>query len=250
MGDVNERLSGYGSPEDAPEPTPFTPKSIGRCTVNRITTAGEAYGDNLPATVAADEPFWDLQYESLDARWSDGPHMVRGGTKLFDKNGVKLDKRQRPHQNSLAFAALGIIAWPLDPNYNESRVVGNVFNLEGIPMEFPEGSFHSVPRVELGPDFKYTGEVRVIESKRGEADGSGASVAPAAAPSIELTTDEAATVRLNEALDGCDRSDENALSAALKTSGLTNATLNGERLFGLLVNGTLVQDLTAAGIIA
>jgi len=241
---------GY-NPLNAADPTPPKFTNIGRVKENRLTTIGEAMKDapnGVPEGVDPAAPFWQLIIESLDSRWPDGGTVfIFRGSKLFDKNGKPLDNTQRPAMVAAAFRSyLGVIVYPGDPNYDESKVVGQAFRFDMVQRENDPGL--RVPVVDGpdshlgGPEYVFTGKIRIIQ-----ASGSGNAVegAPGTATpvTVDLATDEAAQAKLREALGGIDLTNEEAVTAALKLAGLMAATINGSGLTGHIVNGTLAEAL-------
>jgi len=233
------------NPLAAPEPKAFARKSVAKCVRNEVGDMPLQLKER--SNVAADEfvPFWTIEFEALDARWNDGnPIMRRFGSKLVDKNGSPLDNTQRPAVAAQAFAGLGIIAYPEDPNYDESAVVGVVFEVEEI--SFDTGKPVYVPTVVLGPDFVYEGDVYVAPAK-----------ADSGAPVVQLggsaqTTEIIGNPVLEEQLAvllgvGDDKAAiRMSLSGANFGAGLT---LNGFGVNGLAVAGKLYSTAVEAGLV-
>jgi len=187
-------------------------------------------------------PFWEIEYEALDVKWNDGnPYKVSFGSRLVDKNGATLDNTQRPFVNAKAFAGLGIIAYPDDPNYDEDAVIGNVFELVGV--EFSVGKPAMVPTAVLGQDFQFGGEVRVVTPKGEQGATAVPAVISAAANAIELTTDAAQLSAIRTLLTGV--SEEDALDTLRDNNAGQNLTVNGKGVLGLAINGKLIQELSS-----
>jgi len=234
------------NPLAAPEPKAFTRKSIARCVRNEIT--------DMPLTlkqasnITADEyiDFWTVEYEALDTQFADGnPAMRRFGSRLVDKNGAPLDNTQRPAVNAQAFAGLGVIAFPADPNYDEATVIGNVFEVEEVVFEVGKPVY--VPIAVLGPDYQFEGTVYVIPAKtEGNAT---AAVTGGSAQTTEIIGDAGLMAQLADILtlsDGSKADVRRVLSAANFGAGLT---LNGFGLNGLAVSGKLYEAAAEASVI-
>lgn len=232
------------NPLAAKDPKKMERRNIARCVRNEVIDMPLALKEksNVPANEYV--PFWEIEYEALDVKWADGnPLKVTFGSRLVDKNGDVLDNTQRPFVNAKAFAGFGIVAFPNDPNYDESAVIGQVFELTSV--EFPTGRPANIPTAVLGADFAIDpSKVRVITPK-GEA-GSAVAV-PAVigiAPStIELTSEQgsAQLEALKNAL--ANASEEDAIDV-IREAGLgSNLTLNGKGVVGLAINGTLLAAL-------
>lgn len=239
-------------PLNAPAPAPPVYKNVARCTVNRLCRAVEMYRDGLPERMNPDELVWDIQYHTLDAKFADGnPLTILSGTKLYDVHGKMLDNSQRPAMISRAFAAHGIRVFPGDPQYDEKQVVGNVFRLTTAEPPGGIGRPVQLPEDVLGPNYVYTGPVRIVTPKSerggGQADAPARVFTPAPI-ATDLNTDEVSRQRLQKALDGVDMADEAAVAGAIRSVGLTNATVNGVGLIGHLVNETLVDALASIGV--
>lgn len=235
------------NPLSAPAPKPFTRKSIARCVKNEIgdmpLTLKQA--SNIPAD--QEVPFWTVEYEALDAQFADGnPAMRRFGSRLTDKNGNILDSEQRPFVNAQAFAGLGIVAYPADPSYNESLVIGNVFEVE--EATFATGKPVYVPVAVLGPDYVFEGDVYVIPAKA-EAGAVTAVVTGGSTATQEIIGNVTLENELTLLLFSTDMSKAEvraALSAANFGAGLT---LNGFGVTGLAVSGKLVEQAQEAGLL-
>lgn len=235
------------NPLNAGDPKKLPRRSYARCVVNETgdmpLTLKEA--SKIPANVEV--PFWTVEYEALDAQFPDGnAAMRRFGSRLVDKNGDILDNTQRPAVNAQAFAGLGIVAFPDDPSYDESRVIGNVFELEAV--DFPTGKPVWVPVAEMGPDFVFEGEVYVIP-----VSGGGASATPAVTgtqTTTEILGDAALEAELTEILENAGGTDKATVRQALTDAGFGQGlTLNGNGVVGLAISGKLVEEAEAAGLI-
>ena len=107
----------------ANDPIPRKYKNVVKCIADEIITMSEAVGRgryrSLPDGVGENEPYWDLCFETLDAKRVDGtPLSLATGGRLFTKEGKKQDNTQRPYRLSVAFAGLPdrISIFPGDPD--------------------------------------------------------------------------------------------------------------------------------------
>lgn len=248
-------LSTY-NPLAAPEKSSGDFSNVARCTRNEIIdmplAVRQAATPVIPANVYI--PFWVMEYECLDTRWSDGnPKRMYFSTRLFDKDGNILDKTQRPTVCAAAYAGLidangnpaPIIVFPEDPSYDASLVVGNVFLLR--THKFQVGKPAPVPVQVFTPDHKFEGEVKVLQSSGEGTAVSGASIAQAA------TTQEATETQLASIIGAiADIADDNkAVTQKLLTSGLGNGlTIGGAGVNSLAVQGKLVPALREKGLIS
>jgi hypothetical protein len=263
---------GY-DPTKAGDPIPRKFKNVVKCVANDIVTAAEyvARGryQSLPEGVAENEPFWDLCFETLDARRTDGsPLSLATAGRLYTKEGKRQDNTQRPYRLSIAFAGMGISLFPGDPegkhdafcatineepigpnpSYDASKVVGRVFLVEMEKMEI--GRDMPLPITAEPEGYIYTGRVREVAPR---ADGGGVNPDGTAAPQTNtlvdvFTTDGAGALGdLLKLLDG--QSADADLFDLLRAGGLDNRTLiDGESVLGMAVNeGALIAKLQEHG---
>ncbi|KKL96738.1 hypothetical protein LCGC14_1841510, partial [marine sediment metagenome] len=90
-------------PKQAGDPIPRKFKNVVRCTANEIITMLEAVAlgryRSLPDGIGEGEPYWDLCFETLDAKRTDGTPLSRAtGGRLFTKEGKQQDNTQRPYR--------------------------------------------------------------------------------------------------------------------------------------------------------
>lgn len=261
------------NPTNAPkrEQTPFT--NIARCVKNEISTAGEAYknskNNRWQESMLADDPVWVLEYETLDAKFSDGNALRIFGTfKLLESIKAFKNRQQRePNTTRRAvdeenrapiiakgFAGLNepIVAFPGAEGYDESRMVGNVFLLASIKQIGKEGEdfgSYPVPTQELGTDFIFTGKVRTIQSKGGAGGSNGAT--PVTPIVRDIATDESLGAAIREAVGGISPTDTDALAAAIKTvTPLAGLQLAGKGVGGLIVGEEIGNALAEAGLLS
>lgn len=250
--------------------------NIARCTVNKVVTSREAFTNQKTGTftetqgTSADDPVWVLEYEALDAQFPDGNKMkifntmkLLESTDAFAKRQSKnpsatrqfVDSGQRAPLVAKAFAGHGISVYPLDPAYDESKVIGNVFVLEMIEQKNRDGERlgrpYPVPQTVLGPAFIYTGKVRTITPKGSASVSSNGATAGAPAPvARDIATDETLRSAIAAALVGVEPSDSDAISAAIKTvTPLAGLQIAGKAVGGLIVSDAIGAELSAAGII-
>ncbi len=261
-------------PIQAGDPIPRKFKNVLRCIANEIITMTEAVSRGryraLPDGVGADEPYWDLCFETLDAKLPDGsPLSVATAGRLYTKEGKMQDNTQRPYRLSVAFAGLGISLFPGDPegkfdgfcesikvepfgtnpNFDASKIIGRVFVCEMEPMEI--GRDMPLPITAEQEGYLYTGKVREVVRR----DSSGVNPDGTAAPVSNTLVDivkpggEEALKQVLTILDGMAADAD--LFDLLRTGGLDNRTLiDGESVLGVAVNdGALAAKLQEAGYI-
>ncbi len=148
-----------------------------------------------------------------------------------------MDKNQRPAACSAAFAGLELVAYPADPDYDESLVIGNHFVVEGT--EFPTGRPAPLPVEALGHDYTYTGEVRELQPRN--SDEAAVAVSGGAAPiTTEVMDDQELLANLVDALAGVDLTDSTAQAEAIRSAQLGKGlTIGGESLLGVTLDGNL-----------
>jgi len=260
-------------PTKAGDPIPRKFKNVLRCVADEIITMSEAVTRGryreLPDGVGENEPYWDLCFETLDAKRPDGtPLSIPTCGRLFTKEGKRQDNTQRPYRVSIAFAGLGISIFPGDPegkfdafcasineepiganpSYDASKVVGRVFLCEREPMEI--GRDMPLPITAEAEGYIYTGKVREVTPK---ADQGGVNPDGTAAPASNVLVDvvkpggEEALKQLLATLDG--QPADADLFELLRTSGMDNRTLiDGESVLGVAVNdGALPTKLEEHG---
>lgn len=254
-----------------------------RCVVDEIITLEEArtrgllFNDQFPQNSDPGEAYWDLRYEALDSRQADGGKVdVRSGCRLFEKkqDGTykQADKYRRPKQISTAFAGLGINAFPGDPEgkfdswcqsrgldtiganpvFDATKIVGNCFVVEKPPRNRendrdPVNFAAPLPTAVLGPNYTYTGDVRLIQARQDQANEAGQQ-APSPANFKDILTDDEAKASVLAAIAG---KPTGALDEALMTAGIShNFQVNGESVMAAAVSGTLAATLEKAGLIS
>lgn len=254
------------NPTNAPEreSTPFT--NIGRVKVNSIRTAAEVYGQSqrgIPVGMEPSDPIWMLEYEALDAKFPDGNGLRLGGalkllesTATWQKRGDGkarrfVSKGDRANLVSTAYNGLGIVVYPADPNYDESKVIGEVFSLDMIEQKNKDGeklgSSIPIPTRNLGTNFIYTGKVRVVTPKGAVGMASNGASAPM---TRDIATDAALREALIAALGGVDVSDTDAVVTAIKVvTPLGGLLLAGKGVGGMIVSETIGEALVEAGLI-
>lgn len=230
------------NPADAPEPKALTRTNIVKCIKNEITDMPLRLKEKSNVAPGDYVPFWTIEYECLDVRYPDSNAFITSfGSRLFNKHGEPMDKNQRPAACSAAFAGLGIVAYPADSNYNEDEVVGNHFIIEGT--EFPTGRPAPLPVENLGHDYTYTGDVRVLQPRN--SDEAAVAVTGGAAPvTTEVMDDEVLLANLVDALAGVDLTDSTAQAEAIRAAQLGKGlTIGGESLLGVTLDGNLPAAL-------
>lgn len=261
-------------PTAAPDPTQREFKNFLRCVVNEIITVAEAHERSrfrdMPEGADTTAPYWDLMFEALDARLMPDNILlpVSAGTKLYDKDGKRLDNNQRPFRFATAYNGLGVSVFPGDPegkfdawvaanaadkdpigvnaNYDASTVVGRIFlcimrkaeDLGTVGKPLP------IPLVAQPEDFTFTKEVRNIQRKESEAGADG-TVQPAQVATVDINTDEAAKSRVVQALDGAAADAD--LFDVLRAAGIpNNLMVDGQSALAVAANGEIVTALDGA----
>ncbi len=271
-------------PTQAGDPIPRKFKNVLRCIADEIITMAEAVTRGryrqLPEGVGENEPYWDLAFETMDAKRTDGTALtVVTAGRLFNKQGERQDNTQRPYRLSIAFAGLkdaehpnGISIFPADPegkfdawcaancakeddrrdgigtnpSFDASKVVGRVFLVEMEPMEI--GRDMPLPITAEPEGYIYTGKVREVRPREDSA-GSDNAGAPASNNLVDITKigGEGALAQVLTLLDG--QAADADLFDVLRSGGVDNRTLfDGESLLGVAVNdGVLTTKLAEAG---
>ena len=261
---------GY-DPTQAGDPIPRKFKNVLRCIANEIITMAEAVSRGryraLPDGVGENEPYYDLAFETLDAKRTDGtPLTVVTAGRLFTKEGKMQDNTQRPYRLAVAFAGLGISIFPGDPegkfdafcdsihvehigvnpNYDASNVVGRVFLVEMETMDI--GRDMPLPITAEPEGYIYTGKVREVRPREDSVSPDG-TTAPSSNNLVDVTKvgGEEALKQVLGLLDG--QAADADLFDVLRTGGIDNRTLfDGESLLGVAVNdGVLTTKLAEAG---
>ncbi len=263
---------GY-DPNAAPDPTPREFKNFLKCVMNELITVAEAHERkrfrDMPEGADVTAPYWDLMYEALDARLMPDNILlpISGGTKLFDKDGKRLDNTQRPFRFSSAFNAFGISVFPGDPDgkfdawcssngqdaigtnpsYDASKVVGRIFlcimkkaeDLGTVGKPLP------IPLTAEPETFTFTGTVRNIQRKTDGETGADGTVQPAQVTTVDIRTDEAARAQVVQALVGA--SEDADLFDVLRAAGVPNSFMvDGQSALAVAANGGLVEALDGA----
>lgn len=260
-------------PNAAPDPTAREFKNFLSCTVNELITVAEAHERkrfrDMPEGADTTAPYWDLMYEALDARLMPDNILlpVSAGTKLFDKDGKRLDNTQRPFRFSSAFNAFGISVFPGDPDgkfdswcasngqdaigtnpsYDAGKVVGRVFlcimrkaeDLGTVGKPLP------IPQSAEPENFKFMGTVRNIQRKTVGEAGADGTVQPAQVTTVDIRTNEAAKEQVIQALIGA--SADADLFDVLRAAGVPNSFMvDGQSALAVAANGGLVEALKGA----
>ncbi len=255
-------------PKQAGDPIPRKFKNVVKCIADEIVTMAEAVsrGRNrsLPDGVGEGEPYWDLCFETMDARRTDGsPLSLATGGRLFTKVGKMQDNTQRPYRLSVAFAGLGISVFPGDPTgkfdsfcagigadpiganptFDAAKMVGRVFLVEMEKMEI--GRDMPLPITAEPEGYIYTGKVREV------------------APRNPVNEDGAAAPAGNTLMDILAAGNEESLKMVLDTingqpaegDGLfdllrgvaSSLIIDGESVTGAALNDVLAKKLQEAG---
>ena len=260
---------GY-DPTQAGDPIPRKYKNVLECIADEIITMAEAVTRgryrSLPDGVGEGEPYWDLCFETLDARRVDGTALtIPTAGRLFTKEGKMQDNTQRPYRLSVAFAGLNISVFPGDPEGKFDRfcqtigmdaigtnptfipdaIIGRVFLCEMEKMEI--GRDRPLPITAEPEGYLYTGKVREVRPREGSDDQAGAAPATNTLVDIMETGGEEALKQVLGLLDG--QAADADLFDLLRTGGLDNRTLiSGESVLGVAVNdGALTTKLQEAG---
>ena len=260
------------NPIEAGDPIPRKFKNVVKCVTNDIITVAEAVArgrwQKTPEGVGENEPYWDLCFETLDARRTDGtPLSLATAGLLYNKDGKRKDNTQRPYRLSVAFAGLQISLFPGDPegkfdafcasinaesigvnpNYDASKIVGRVFLIEMEKMEI--GRDMPLPITAEPEGYLYTGKVREVAPRADQGVNSDGAAAPVTNDLVDIAKPDGAEVlkQVLAILDG--QSVDADLFDVIKGAGIDNRTLfDGESLLGIAVNdGALVTKLEKAG---
>ena len=266
---------GY-DPTAAGDPIARKFKNVTRCVVNEVITVAEAVARgrwrSLPEGVPENGPYWDLCFETLDAKRTDGtPLSIPTAGRLFTKEGKRQDNTQRPYRLSTAFAGLGISLFPGDPegkqdafcasineepigantSYDASKVVGRVFLCEMEPMEF--GRDMPLPITAEPEGYLYTGKVREVVPKTDGVNADGAA-APASNTLVDILADggEEGLKQVLDLING-QPAEGDGLFDLLQASGLASSLIiSGESVIGAALtetegSSTLAKKLEEAG---
>jgi len=263
---------GY-DPNAAPDPTPREFKNVLKCVMNELITVAKAHERkrfrDMPEGADTSAPYWDLMYEALDARLMPDNILlpISAGTKLFNKDGKRLDNTQRPFRFSSAFNAFGISVFPGDPegkfdawcasngqdvigtnpSYDASKVVGRIFlcimkkaeDLGTVGKPLP------IPLTAEPETFTFTGTVRNIQRKADGEIGADGAVQPAQVTTVDIHTDEAAREQVVQALIGAAADAD--LFDVLRAAGVPNSFMvDGQSALAVAANGGLVEALDGA----
>ncbi len=259
-------------PIQAGDPIPRKFKNVVKCIANEIITMAEAVSrgryQTLPDGVGENEPYWDLCFETLDAKRTDGtPLSLATAGRLYTKEGKMQDNTQRPYRLSVAFAGLQISLFPGDPegkfdafcasinqepfgvnpSYIGDAVVGRVFLVEMEKMEM--GRDMPLPITAEPEGYLYTGKVREVAPRADSAVNSDGAAAPASNDLADIAKPDGQDT-LKQVLTLLDGQPADAdLFEVLRTGGIDNRTLfDGESLLGIAVNdGALVTKLEEGG---
>ena len=259
-------------PTQAGDPIPRKFKNVLRCIADEIITMAEAVSRGryrqLPEGVGENEPYWDLAFETLDAKRTDGTALtVVTAGRLFTKEGKQQDNTQRPYRLAVAFAGMGVSIFPGDPEgkfdtfcasigvdaigtnptYDASKVLGRVFLVEMETMEI--GRDMPLPITAEPEGYIYTGKVREVKPREDSGVNPDGSAAPASNNLVDILKPggEGGLVKVLTLLDG--QAADADLFDLLRTGGLDNRTLiDGESVLGVAVNdGALSAKLQEAG---
>jgi hypothetical protein len=263
---------GY-DPTQAGDPIPRKFKNVLRCIADEIITMAEAVTRGryraLPDGVGEGEPYWDLCFETMDAKRTDGtPLSIPTAGRLFTKEGKMQDNTQRPYRLSVAFAGLGISIFPGDPeakfagfcqtigvdligtnpSFDASKVVGRVFLCEMEKMEI--GRDMPLPITAEPEGYLYTGKVREVRPRESGDDQAGAAPTTNELVDILKPGGEEGLKQVLEIIDG--QPVDTDFFDLLRAGGLDTRTLmDGESVLGVAVNdGALTSKLSEAGHIA
>lgn len=259
-------------PMTAGDPVEHKFKNVVKCVANDIITVAEAVArgrwQKTPEGVGENEPYWDLCFETLDARRTDGtPLTLATAGLLFNKDGKKKDNTQRPYRLSVAFAGLQISIFPADPegkfdafcasinqepiganpNYDASKMVGRVFLVEMEKMEV--GRDMPLPITAEPEGYLYTGKVREVAPRADSGVNADGAAAPASNDAVDIAKPggEDALKQVLGLIDG--QPVDADLFEVIRGGGIDNTTLfDGESLLGVAVNdGALAKKLEEAG---
>jgi len=228
------------NPSAAPEPKALVRSNIVKVISNEIIDMPLRLKEKSNVEPGTYVPFWSIEYECLDVRYPDSNAFITSfGSRLFNKHGEPMDKNQRPAACSAAFAGLGIVVYPADPDYDESTVIGNHFVVEGT--EFPTGRPAPLPIKTLGPAYIYAGDVRVLQPRNSDEVAVSGGSAPI---TTEVMDDPELLSKLVDALSSVDLEDTGALANAIRSAQLGQGlTIGGESLLGVTLDGNLPTAL-------
>lgn len=239
----------HQDPANAPERTVLPRRNFVKCIKNEIADMPLKLKEASGVGAGEYIDFWNIEYECLDAVYSDGnPLVVNFGSKLYNKDGDMMDNTQRPAVCSQAFAGLGLVGFPDSPDYDEDVVVGQCFVLEGTQFFPPTSRLVPIPVEVLGKDFTYGGDVRTLPTKGEGVDV--VQVQATAVKTVEITNSPELCEQIARALDGVDSADNTAVLQALQPIG-PGKTLGGASFFGLAAGKTgVITPLIEADIIS
>ena len=224
------------NPSAAPEPKALVRSNVVKVIKNEITDMPLRLKEKSNVEPGTYVPFWSIEYECLDVRYPDSNAFITSfGSRLFNKHGEPMDKNQRPAACYAAFAGLGIISYPADPDYDESAIIDNHFIVEGT--EFPTGRPAPLPVEALGHDYTFTGDVRVLQPRNSDEVAVSGGSAPI---TTEVMDDDTLLSKLVDAVSGVDLTDNAALVDAIRSAQLGQGlTIGGESLLGVTLDGNL-----------
>ena len=257
-------------PNAAPDPTPREYKNFLNCVVNELITVAEAHERkrfrDMPEGADVAAPYWDLMYEALDARLMPDNILlpVSAGTKLFDKDGKRLDNTQRPFRFSTAFNGLGVSVFPGDPegkfdawcasngqdaigtnpSYDASMIVDRAFlcimkkaeDLGTVGKPLP------IPMAAQPEGYTFTGQVRNIQRKDQDATNADGTVQPTVVTTVDILTDESAKEQVVKALVGAAADAD--LFDVLRAAGIGNHLMvDGQSTLAVAAAGGLIEAL-------
>jgi len=234
------------NPLSAPAKKEFPKRNIARCTKNEIGDMPLVLKEASGISASEEISYWSMEYDCLDVRFGGEFGKVYFGSKLYDKNGDQLDATQRPAVNAQAFAGLGIVVFPEAPDYDESAVIGNVFELERVKFPPSEKANTAIPLAVLGPDF-VVAEEDIKDFDGG--NGAGTSQVTASPMTSEITESPELTAQLVEILDGVEPTKQAVRAALFEVGFGAGMTFGGAGLNGLAISGKLVAALEEAGLI-
>ena len=256
-------------PTQAGDPIPRKFKNVLKCIADEIITMAEAVTRGryrqLPEGVGENEPYWDLAFETLDAKRTDGTALtVVTAGRLFTKEGKQQDNTQRPYRLSVAFAGMGISIFPGDPKgkfdtfaagigvdaigtnptFDASKVVGRVFLCEMEPMEI--GRDMPLPITAEPEGYIYTGKVREVRPREDSVSPDG-SAAPASNNLVDILAvgnEEALKMVLNT-VNGQPAEGDGLFD--LLRGVASSLIIDGESVTGAALNDVLATKLQEAG---
>ncbi len=259
---------GY-DPTQAGDPIPRKFKNVLRCIADEIITMAEAVSRGryrqLPEGVGENEPYWDLAFETLDAKRTDGTALtVVTAGRLFNKEGKQQDNTQRPYRLAVAFAGMGVSIFPGDPDgkfdafcagidmdaigtnpsFDTSKVVGRVFLVEMEPMEV--GRDMPLPITAEPEGYIYTGKVREVRPREDSVNPDGAA-APTSNTLVDIlaTGNEEALKMVLSTIDGHPAEGDGLFD--LLRGVASSFIIDGESVTGAALNDVLATKLQEAG---